>query len=75
MSKTTTFEAWAVSTDDGESPFVHLPGAHHIPWLTPSSEECAGEVIVQRHIGLPLARMARVRVTVEVIDPAKGEEG
>lgn len=70
MSKT-TFKAWAVRTPDGEEMFVHLPGAHHIPWLTPSSEECAGEALVQRRIGLPLAHISRVRVTVEVIeDPA-----
>lgn len=75
MSKTTTFEAWAVSTPDGESGFVHLAGAHHIPWLTQSSEECAGEAIRQRQIGLPLAHMSRVRVTVEVIEEAAAMEG
>lgn len=68
MSKTTTFEAWAVKMQDAPTGFVKEPGNLAMPWITESSESAAGEALRQRRIGALDARMVRVRVTVETIE-------
>lgn len=64
MSKTTTFEAWAVQmSDSGE--FLRN---EDLPWFTSDWNTALAESVIQiKHFAL-MAKSVRVRVTVEVIE-------
>lgn len=72
MSEKVVFEAWVVETPDLPTDYIKEPGNIALPWITESSEAAAGEALTQRRIGVTLAKMRRVRVTVETIEEGEG---
>ncbi len=71
MSERVEFEAWAVIGSDGDA-FIE---DHDVPWFTKDEDLARAEARVQSRFEQFLAKPVRVRVTVEIIEPATDRAG